>query len=174
MFLPQPIADDWSRWITGSWEGSGQSDSGKGAGAARFELALSGQFLICRGEAKITELDPDYLKKHMHASDEEIERFRRSGYQSLEVYTIDQETSEVLGFLFDNLRCIAKGRGTREGYREVVQWEWQNGQRSTRITERVSDDRMRVIERTGNPDGSIMEDQGEFVRSPKAPAAPVL
>ncbi len=169
MFLPHPLTDDWSRWIVGEWEGSGESDSGKGKGKARIELALNGQFLIHRGEAEITELNPEYLKKHFHASDEEIERFKRSGYQSLEIYTIDQKTGEVIGFLFDNLRCVATGKGRREGPKEIIDWEWRTGHKSTRITERVSADRMRIIERTPNPDGSVMEDKGEFVRNRKQP-----
>jgi hypothetical protein len=117
MFLPPPLTDDWCKWIVGEWEGAGESNAGKGRGTVRFELALSGQFLVCRGEAELTELSPEYLKKHMQASDEEIERFQSSGYQSLEIYTIDQKTGEVIGFLFDNLRCIATGRGKREGYK---------------------------------------------------------
>jgi hypothetical protein len=165
MFLPPPLTDDWSKWIVGEWEGSGESDTGKGRGTARVQLALNGQFLIHRGEAKITELNPEYLKKHMQASDSEIERFKRSGYESLEIYTTDQETGEVIGFLFDNLRCMATGRGKREGLKEIMEWEWRTGHRSTRITEKVSDDRLVVIERTPNPDGSMMEDKGEMTRS---------
>ncbi len=107
MFFPPPLADDWTEWIVGEWEGAGTSDAGKGRGVARFELALGGQFLTCRGQAEILGLDPDYLKKHMQATDAEIERFRRSGYQQLEVYTIDQKTGEVIGFLFDSLRWLA-------------------------------------------------------------------
>lgn len=164
MFLPQPLTDDWTQWIAGDWEGSGESNAGKGRGKMRFEVILSGQFLMQTGEAELTELNPDYLKKHMHASDEEIDRFRRTGYQSLEIYTLDQQTGEVIGFLFDNLRCIAKGRGRRAGFKETVDWEWASGHKSTRITERLSDDRLLVIERTRNTDGSIMEDKGEMTR----------
>ncbi len=167
MFFPPPLADDWIRWIVGAWEGAGTSDAGKGRGVARFELGLGGQFLICRGEAEITGLDPDYLKKHLHATDAEIERFRRSGYQQLEVYTIDPKNGEVIGFLFDSLRCVATGRGRREADREIMDWEWRTGHKSTRITERVSADKMTVIERTPNPDGSVMEDKGEMTRVKK-------
>ncbi len=167
MFFPQPLDDDWCRWIVGEWEGTGTSDAGKGRGTGRFELALGGQFLICRGQAEITGLDPDYLKQHMRATDTEIERFARAGYQQLEIYTIDQKTGEVLAFLFDSLRCIATGRGKREGYKETVHWEWQTGHKSTRVTERVSADKMLVIERTPNPDGSVMEDKGELTRVKK-------
>ena len=173
MFLPPPLTDDWSRWIVGEWEGAGQSDSGKGRATARFELALGGQFLFCHGQAQITELNPEYLKKHMGASEAEIERFQRSGYQALEIYTTDQKTGEVVAFLFDNLRCLATGRGKREGCRETVEWEWRTGHKSTRITERVSDDQLIAIERTINSDGSVMEDKGEMIRrKPSVPEKP--
>lgn len=163
-FFPQPLQDEWSRWIVGEWQGTGEGDAGKGRGTARYELALGGQFLICRGESEITGLDPDFLKKHLHASDEEIERFRREGYRMMEVYTVDPRTGEVVAFLFDSLRCVATGRGRREGFRETVEWEWRTGGKSTRITERDGPDGMRIIERTSNPDGSVMEDKGEMVR----------
>ena len=174
MFLPPPLADDWSKWIVGEWEGAGESDTGQGKGIERIEFALSGQFLVCRGEARITEISAeqaDYLKKNMHASDEEIERFKREGYQSLQLFTIDQTTGDVIGYLFDSLRCMATGRGKREGNREIMEWEWATGHKSTRITERLSDDRMRVIQRTPMPDGSVMEEKGESIRR-KSPAAP--
>ena len=138
MFLPPPLADDWSKWIVGVWEGAGESETGRGSGVERVESALNGQFLICRGEAKITEMTPDqvaYLKRNMHASEEEIERFRTSPYRSLEIFTVDQATGEVVGFSFDSLRCIATGRGRREGNRQIIDWEWTTGHKSTRITE---------------------------------------
>ena len=174
MFLPPVMNDEWTEWIAGRWEGTGESDSGKGSGTIDIELALSGQFLVFRGEAKISELNPEYLKEHMQATDEEIERFRRSGYQSLELYTADPETGEVIGFLFDNLRCMAKGRGKREGFKEVIAWEWHNGHRSTRITERVSEDRMAITERTPFPDGSVMEDRGEMARIKQSVSSPAV
>jgi len=166
-FLPAPLDDEWTRWIVGDWEGSGRSDAGQGKGTVRIESALNGQFLICRGEAKITSMTPqqaDYLKKNMHASDEEISRFKREGYQSLEVYTIDQTTGEVVGHLFDSLRCIATGRGQRQGNRETIDWQWASGHKSTRITEKAGDDKMLIVERTPMPGGSVMEDKGEMTR----------
>ena len=164
LFSPPPLAGDWTDWIVGEWQGRGEGSAGKGRGKTRFELALGGQFLISRGEAEITGLDPDYLKKHMHATDEEIERFRRSGYQVLEIYTLDPKTGEVIAYLFDSLRCVASGRGCRDGVREIMHWEWRTGQKSTRITERVSVDEMTIVERTPNPDGSVMEDKGVMTR----------
>jgi len=163
-FFPAPLADDWTRWIVGDWEGAAKSDSGLGTAFVHIETGLSGQFLIIRSEAKIIELESDYLKKHMNASDEEIERFKRSGYQALELYTVDPQTGDVIGFLFDNLRCIATGKGRREGFRETIEWEWRSGHKSTRITERVGGNKLVGIERTLNADGSIMEDRGELTR----------
>ncbi len=164
MFFPLPLTDDWTKWIVGDWEGAGAGQGGGGHGTAHFELALSGQFLICRGDSVITELDPEYLKSHLHATDAEIERFRRAGYQMLEIYTIDQNTGEVIGFLFDNLRCVATARGKREGNKEIMNWEWQSGHKSTRVTEKVGPDKMRLTERTPLADGSVMEDKGEMTR----------
>lgn len=172
-FNPQPLSDAWSNWILGEWEGSGESDTGQGSGVERIEFALHGQFLICRGAATITEITPehaDYLKRNMHASDEEIERFQRTGYQSLQLFTIDPATGEVRGYLFDSLRCMATGRGWREGNREIMEWEWATGHKSTRITEKLSEDRMRVIQRTPMPDGSVMEEHGESVRRKEPPS----
>ncbi len=163
-FFPLPLADDWTKWIIGEWQGAGAGQAGGGHGTAQFELALSDQFLICHGQSVITQLDPDYLKKHMHATDAEIDRFKRVGYHMLEIYTIDQKTGEVIGFLFDNLRCVATARGKREGDKETMNWEWQSGHRSTRITERLGPEKMRLTERTPLPDGSVMEDKGEMTR----------
>ncbi len=166
-FLPHPLDDGWTRWLVGEWEGAGASDTGTGTGTERIELALGGQFLISHGEARITRITPEqaeYLRKNMHASREEIERFNRAGYQSLQLFTIDQRTGDVIGYLFDSLRCIATGRGRREGNIETMDWHWSNGRTSTRVTERLSDDRMRVIQRTPMPDGSVMEEMGESIR----------
>jgi predicted transcriptional regulator YdeE/ketosteroid isomerase-like protein len=173
-FNPPPLADDWSKWIVGEWEGVGESQAGQGRAVEWIELGLNGQFLICRGEAQVIEITPQhatYLKKNMHASDEEIERFKREGYQSLQLFSLDQTTGEVVGYLFDSLRCIAAGRGKREGNSEVMQWQWATGQKSTRITERLGHDRMRITQRTPMADGSVMEEKGESVRRARESAA---
>jgi hypothetical protein len=170
MFNPSPLSDDWTKWMVGEWEVAGASDTGRGKGINRIEVALLGQFLICREKAEITEMTADqvnYLKTNMHASDEEIARFRSGGYQAMEFYTIDQTTGEMVGFLFDSLRCMATGRGRREGNRLIMDWVWATGHKSTRITEKVSEDRMMIIQRTPMPDGRVMEEKGESIRRKK-------
>ncbi|MHC4575381.1 MAG: hypothetical protein ACYS76_14835 [Planctomycetota bacterium] len=170
-FLPKPLDDDWSKWLVGEWEGSGESDTGAGEGWARIELGLNGQFLIMKGEGEIAEITPEqkrYLKKHMDASDEEIEKFQSSTFKGLEIRTIDPKTGEIIGYGFDSLRCVARGRGKRQGNKEIMEWEWscqgQGGASSIRITEKVSDNKLIIIEKYTLPDGSIMEDKGEMTR----------
>ena len=166
-FNPPPLSDDWSKWLLGEWEGAGQSDTGRGRGMVRVEMGLNGQFRIHREEAVITEMTPEqkqYLRKNMNASEEEIERFVRLPYQAIEIYTIDQRTGEVVGYLFDSLRCMAQGRGKIEGNRETVAWQWSNGHKSTRITQKAGPDRVVVIQKTPMRDGSVMEEKGEMTR----------
>jgi hypothetical protein len=166
-FNPMPLDDDWSKWLVGEWEGSGGSDTGSGKSVTSVELVLNGQFRIHKEEAVITEITPEqrqYLKKNMHATDEEIDRFKSLPFKDWEIYTIEQGTGDVVGYLFDSLRCIAKGRGKREGNKEIVEWEWATGHKSTRITERVSDDKVAIVQRTLMPDGSVMEEKSEKTR----------
>jgi hypothetical protein len=169
-FQPKPLDDDWSKSLVGEWEGSGESNAGKGKGRMKIELGLNGQFLIKKGQAKITEITPEqkqYLKENMYASDEDIEKFQSSIFKSIEIYTIEPQTGETIGYLFDSLRCIAKGTGRREGNKEIMQWQWSvqgQGASSIRITEKVSDDKFIVTEKYTMQDGSIMEDKGEMIR----------
>jgi DNA gyrase inhibitor GyrI len=166
-FNPLPLDDEWTRWIVGEWVGTGESAAGTGRGTVRVELALNGQFLIFTGEGEVTDVSTEqleFLKKQLHASHEEIQRFKDSPFQSLELYTIDQKTGDVLGYMFDSLRCIATGRGHQQDGKQVMQWQWASGHTSTRTTERISDDRFAVIEEIAMPDGSTMEERGEMLR----------
>jgi hypothetical protein len=169
VFLPQPLSDSWNRWLVGEWEGSGQSDTGSGVGLTRIELGLNGQFRIHHEEGIIKEMTPRqqaYLKRNMNATDEQIQRFRAEPYRAIELYTIDPQSGDVIGYLFDSLRCVATGRGTQTGDRETMQWEWTNGHRSTRVLQRSGEDQLEVIQRTTMPDGSVMEEKGIATRRP--------
>jgi hypothetical protein len=170
MFMPKSLDDDWTKWIVGQWEGSGDSDAGKGKGLIKIEMDLNGQFLIMRGESQIAEVNTEYLKNTMHASDEEIKQFKIVPYKSLQIYSLDPKTGEIIGYLFDSLRCVAIGKGKRQGNKEIIVWQWtaQGQGTSTRTTEKVDNDRIIITEKYSLPNGNIMNDKWEMVRMKKS------
>lgn len=168
-FLPKPIDDEWSRFLIGEWEGTGESDAGTGKARVKIEFALNGQFLIKKGEALVTEITPEqkkYLKETLHATDEEIEKFLSTSFKEIEIFTIDPKTGEIIGYLFDSLRCVAVGRGRRDGNKEIIKWDWSVGGQGTseRITEKVDDNKLVVTERYTLANGGKMEDKGYMTR----------
>ncbi len=88
---------------------------------------------------------------------------------------MDPKNGEVIGYLFDSLRCVAEGKGKLQGNREIVEWQWfVQGERafsSINTTERVSDDRFVTTKKYILPDGSTMEGKVEMTRK-KRPANP--
>jgi hypothetical protein len=80
-----------------------------------------------------------------------------------------EKTGEIVGYLFDSLRCVARGTGKREGNKEIINWVWsvQGTGTSVRITEKISDDKFISTEKYRMPDGGIMEDKAEMIRSKK-------
>ncbi|MGA2071373.1 MAG: hypothetical protein ABSG97_08475 [Sedimentisphaerales bacterium] len=171
---PKALNDDWSKWLVGDWQGTAKSDFGqhkdwaKGDCRLNIEFALNGQFLVRKGQSRVTSLSDEYIKqlKGQHLSDSDIEKMRKSTFESLEVYTIDPKTGQVVGYLFDSLRCVAKGTGKREGNKEIMNWVWsvQGAGSSARITEKISDDKFISTEKYTMPDGSAMEDTAEMTR----------
>jgi predicted RNA-binding protein Jag len=126
-FQPKPLDDDWSKWLVGEWEGAAESDVGTGKIRMKIGFDINGQFLIMKNESEITEITDQhrqYLREILHASDEDIERSQSSTFKELQIHTIDPKTSEIIGYLFDSLRCIAKGIGRRQGNKEIMEWKW--------------------------------------------------
>ena len=165
-FQPKPLNDEWSKWLVGEWEGSVGLGKAKSEAWMKAELILNGQFLITKHEHKVTNEEIQELKKVMHISDEDAKKFQSSTFKYLEIYTIDPTSGEIITYLFDSLRCVAKGIGKRQVNKEIVEWKWSaSGQgASIRITEKVSDDKIIVTEKYTLPDGSIMEDKREMIR----------
>jgi hypothetical protein len=170
VLAPKPIEDEWSRRLVGEWDVAGKSDAGTGKGWSKIEMGLNGQFLIMKGEAEVTRISDEqkqFLKKNMHVSDEDIERFQSQPFRDIEVYTIDRKTGETVGFLFDSLRCMAQGRGTHSQNKQIMKWRWNcSGQESTSVhtMEIIGDNKIVVTSRITLPDGSIMEEGGEMTR----------
>jgi len=169
-FQPKPLDDEWSKWLVGQWEGSADSDAGTAKLWTKIDFGLNGQFLIMKGEAEIIELTAEqikYLKDTLSASDEDIERYRSSTFKNLQIHTIDPKTGEVIGYLFDSMRCIAEGRGRRQGNKEIMEWEWSaqaQGATSVQIIEKIDDNKFTLNHKYILPNGNKMEDKIEFTR----------
>jgi hypothetical protein len=174
---PKALDDEWSKWLVGNWQGTAKSDFGghkdwvKGDCRLNIELVLNGQFLVRKGQSQITGLSDEYIKqlKGQNLSDLDIEKMRNCAFESMEIYTIDPKTGEIAGYLFDSLRCTAKGMGKREANKEIMNWVWsgQGQGKSVRVTEKISDDKFISTEKYTMPDGSVMEDKMEMTREKK-------
>ena len=184
---PKPLDDEWSKWLVGEWKVvSGESDwltdeSGsavkidvdeEGTGGFKVEFGLNGQFLIMRGSSgEMTDEQKkqikDAFKETTNASDEDIERFLSMPYKSLQIQTIDPKTGEVIEYLFDSQRCIAEGRGRRQGNKEIMEWKWSataQGVTSVHIIEKINDNKFTYNHKYTLPNGKKMEDNVEFTR----------
>jgi hypothetical protein len=181
---PEPLKDEWSKWLIGMWKISGQTEwvledlegmsisdiEGSGSGWAKAELDLNGQFLIIKSEGEtpeMTDKQTQHLKETTNASDEEIKRFISFPFKSLQIYTIDPKTGEIIGYLFDSLRAIAEGRGKLEGNKQTMEWKWHGlgeGVSSTQIRERLGDDKLIITEEFTMPDGKTMKETTVMIR----------
>ncbi len=158
-FQPEPLDDEWSKWLVGEWDGG-----------FKIEFGLNRQFLIMKGEAETGEMTPDqikYLKDTLNASDEDIEKMQSHPFKELQIHTIDPKTGERIGYLFDSTRCIAKGTGRLEGNKEIMKWRWSGrgqGATSIRIIEKINDNKFTLNHKYTLPDGKKMEDKIEMTR----------
>ena len=172
---PKGLDDEWSRWLTGEWDSSGESDLPgfkgwvKGTGRMKAELGVGGQFLVMTKQGEVAQLSDAYvqhLRGKMHASEEEIEKLRTMKFAEVDYRTIDPRTGGNVAYLFDSWRCVATGTGTCDGNKEVIEWKWSAGGQGTsvRTTEKVSEDKFVVTEKYTLPDGGTMEDRAQMVR----------
>jgi hypothetical protein len=185
-FQPEPLDDEWSKWLIGRWEGghsdfladesegSGESNA-VGASGFTIESVLNGQFLIWKSNWAETDQMTDEEKKQLketfketiNASDEDLEKLLSMPYKSLQIQTIDPKTGERIGYCFDSMRCIGKGTGRLEGNREIMEWEWSGilqGATSVGIMEKISDNKFTSTHKITMPDGNKMEEKIEMIR----------
>jgi hypothetical protein len=172
---PKPLDDEWSRWLIGEWESSGESDLPgfkswvKGTGRVKAELGVGGQFLVMTKQGEVAQLSDEYvqyLRQSMRSSEDQIEKLRAMKFAEVDYRTIDPRTGGIVAYLFDSWRCVATGTGTCDGNKEVIEWKWSAGGQGTsvRTTERVSEDKFIVTEKYTLPDGGTMEDRAQMVR----------
>lgn len=168
--VPETLNDDWTEWIVGEWEffiEFGETES-RSKAVMNAKLGLNDQFLIIKHESEITDEHIEELKKSMETSNQEAEKFKSLNHIEMELFTIDQETGQVIGYLFDSLRCIAQGRGRRQENKEIIEWKWNcSGFEATsvRTIERINDDKLVMTDKFVAPDGSVwMEGKAEAIR----------
>jgi hypothetical protein len=165
-FQPEPLDDEWSKWLIGKWEDrAGHSDG------FTIESVLNGQFLIWKRSwaetDKMTGEEKKQLKEAFKPSDEDLERFLSMPYKLLEIYTIDPKTGERIGYGFDSMRCIAEGRGRLEANKEIMEWQWSGtlqGATSVGIIEKISDNKFTLTHKITLPNGNKREEKTEMIR----------
>jgi len=177
---PAPLNDDWSRWLIGQWDCVAESDtpgfkaSVRGRGQMTVELGLGGQFLLIRMEGKMAQISDEYLRhlqEDLHAAEDQIKALQNLTFSNLELRSIHPETGQIIAYLFDSWRCVAQGTGKREGNREIMEWKWSlaGAGTSVRVTEKVNDDKIVMLEKYALIDGSTMEDRAVMLRRPSKP-----
>lgn len=178
---PRPLDDAWSRWLIGQWDCSTESDIPgfknwvRGTGQMTVELGLGGQFLLTRMEGKATRFSDEYLeylRQTLHTPQEDIQRLQNMTPGNLELRSIDPQTGRIAASLFDSWRCTAQGIGIRKGDTEIIEWKWSlaGAGTSVRVTRKLTNDKMVVVEKYILPDGSTMEDRSLMVRRQSVPA----
>jgi hypothetical protein len=172
---PKGLDDEWSRWLSGEWEISAESDLPgfkcwiKGKGRVKAEFGVGGQFLVVTKQGEVAEISEDYLqhlRRNLNTPEDEIEKLRRMKFTEVDFRTIDPRTGRVIAYLFDSWRCVATGTGQCEGNKEIIAWTWSAGGQGTsvRTTERIGTDQCIITEKYTLADGSTMEDRVRMVR----------
>ena len=130
---PKPLGQEWD-WMVGEWEGWSESPMGKSKEWEKIEFTLDRQFLMIQASSEYDGMT----------------------YKGGGVTTVDPKTGELVGFWFDNLRGIYKGKGKLEGNKSTMTWVGPMG-KSTRIIEKVSEDEHTVTVKMTGPDGKETE-----------------
>jgi len=178
---PAPLDDDWSRWLVGQWDCAAESDlpgfktSVRGRGQMTAEIGLGGQFLLIRMDGKMAQVSDEYLRhlrENLHAPEEQIRALQNMTFSNLELRSIHPQNGQIIAYLFDSWRCVAQGTGKREGNKEIMEWKWSlaGAGSSVRVTEKVNEDKIVMLEKYLLVDGSIMEDRAVMIRKRSKPA----
>ena len=184
-FQPEPLDDEWSKWLVGEWqvtgggseflgdelEDLGESNAEMAAGFT-IEFRLNGQFVIWESWAEpggMTDEQKKQVKEALgkYVSDEELERFVSMPYRSLLIQTIDPKTGERIAYCFDSQRLYGQGRGRLEANKEITEWEWSGigrGVTSVGTTEKVDENKFTINMKYTLPDGKKMEEKVELTR----------
>jgi hypothetical protein len=138
---PKALDDDFFNWMVGEWEGWSEGPMGKTTDWLKYELGLDGQFLFMQATSEAPGM----------------------AYRGMGAVTLNPETGEIVGNWIDNFRGMYQGVGKRDGNKLIIEWDGKMG-KSTRTTEKLGDNKFRVVAKSVGPDGSTMESKAEFTR----------
>jgi len=140
---PKPLGEEWD-WIVGEWEGYTESPMGKAKEWEKVEFTLDRQFMMIQATSEWNGMT----------------------YKGGGVTTVDPKTGELVGYWFDNFRSVYQGKGKREGDKFTMTWIGPIGQ-STRITEKVSDDKYTITVKMTGAEGKETESKTVMTRKKK-------
>ncbi len=141
---PKPLDVPFMKWMIGEWEGSMDGPRGKTQDSMAFRMGLNGQFMMMEAES-VSQMGK---------------------YKGVGAVTVDPKTGHHVAYWIDNFRGRYEGKGKQEGNKSIMEWTGTMG-KSTRITEKVSADKMKVTVKRPGPDGKMATFIGEFTRKKK-------
>lgn len=130
---PQPLGEDWA-WMVGEWEGWTESPMGKSKEWEKVSFGLDRQFLMVQATSEMNGML----------------------YKGTGATTINPKTGELVGYWIDNFRGMYEGKGKGDANKFSMIWVGPMG-KSTRITEKVSDDNYTITVKSTGPEGKEME-----------------
>jgi hypothetical protein len=141
---PKPLDTPMTRWMLGEWEGWMNSPMGKSQEWMACRMGLNNQFMMIEGSSKAGAME----------------------YHGIGAVTVDPNTGLNVGYWIDNFRGMFDGKGKEEGNKLVMDWTGNMG-KSTRITEKVGPDKMKITVEMPGADGKIVTVSGEMTRIKK-------
>ena len=137
---PPPLDDDFMNWMIGEWKGFSESEMGKSDDWMKCEMGFGGQFMTIE-----------------YKSEGPMGAYTGGG-----AFTLNQEDG-IEAVWLDSFRDISSGKGKRDGDVMTMHWDGKMG-KGTRITEKVSDDKLNVTNKWEMSNGMVMESKSEFTR----------
>lgn len=138
---PKPLDTPMSKWLAGQWQGMINGPFGEVEEWMAVTFGLENQFLLMQGKSKSSAME----------------------YKGMGAMTVDPKTGNFVGVWIDNFRGMYKGSGKEEGNKITMEWAGPQG-KSTRIIEKLSQDKMKVSVKMPGPDGKITTFSGELSR----------
>lgn len=129
MTPPPPLDNAHLKWMIGEWEGTTTSSYGETKDWMSCEMGLNDQFVMMNYKGQMGPMT----------------------FVGMGALTQGQDGS-FKGMWIDSFRSLSMGTGMLEGNKMTMTWDSPEGP-YTRVTEKVSDDKMVVTFKMTGPDG---------------------